>query len=112
MLTREQLKKWGKNAYVYSPPINSIINNRVRIFETMNKYSQGDKVGILSWGTDCDGKKWERQDIINASVSLIIYLDYLFEKWGDGVRSYTLCKPSEMNRLHTWEVTALDTPNG
>ena len=109
---RKQLKKWGKNAHVYSPPINLVINNRAKLHEIVEKNSECGNVGILSFGFDCDGQQWERQDIVRASVSKLIYLEYVFQKWGDGVRSYTLHKPSEMNCLHTWEVTALDTPNG
>ena len=45
---------------------------RLRLLNKLNACAEGGKIGVFTWGSDCDGQKFERSFTVNASVMSVI----------------------------------------
>tara|TARA_Y100001937_G_scaffold92365_1_gene125046 strand:- start:208 stop:495 length:288 start_codon:yes stop_codon:yes gene_type:complete len=84
---RKQCKTYGNGDWLLG---------RLHLFEKLNNLSESGKIGVFTWGSDCDGQKFERSFTVNASVMDVINFERDYYYWADGAQYYSLHKPSEL----------------
>jgi len=84
---RKQCKTYGNGDWLVG---------RERLWYRINSFKEGGKIGVFTWGSDCDGQKFERSYTINASVMDVINFERDYYYWADGAQYYSLHKPSEL----------------
>ena len=84
---RKQCKTYGNGDWLVG---------RLRLFEKLNNLSESGEIGVFTWGSDCDGQKFERSYTINASVMEVMRFESDYYAWADGAQYYSLHKPSEL----------------
>lgn len=84
---RKQCKSYGNGDW---------LADRLRLLNKLNACAEGGKIGVFTWGSDCDGQKFERSFTVNASVMEVINFERDYYYWADGVQYYSLHKPSEL----------------
>ena len=84
---RKQCKTYGNGDWLLG---------RLHLFEKLNNLSESGKIGVFTWGSDCDGQKFERSYTINASVMEVMRFESDYYAWADGAQYYSLHKPSEL----------------
>ena len=84
---RKQCKTYGNGDWLVG---------RLHLFEKLNNLSESGKIGVFTWGSDCDGQKFERSYTINASVMEVMRFESDYYAWADGAQYYSLHKPSEL----------------
>ena len=84
---RKQCKSYGNGDWLVG---------RLRLLNKLNACAEGGKIGVFTWGSDCDGQKFERSFTVNASVMEVINFERDYYYWADGAQYYSLHKPSEL----------------
>ena len=84
---RKQCKSYGNGDWLLA---------REHLWYRINSFKEGGKIGVFTWGSDCDGQKFERSFTVNASVMEVINFERDYYYWADGAQYYSLHKPSEL----------------
>ncbi len=84
---RKQCKTYGNGDWLVG---------RLRLLNKLNNLSESGEIGVFTWGSDCDGQKFERSYTINASVMEVMRFERDYYYWADGAQYYSLHKPSEL----------------
>ena len=84
---RKQCKSYGNGDWLLA---------RKHLWYRINSFKEGGKIGVFTWGSDCDGQKFERSFTVNASVMEVINFERDYDYWADGAQYYSLHRPSEL----------------
>ena len=84
---RKQCKTYGNGDWLVG---------RLRLLNKLNNLSESGEIGVFTWGSDCDGQKFERSYTITASVMEVMRFERDYYYWADGAQYYSLHKPSEL----------------
>jgi hypothetical protein len=84
---RKQCKTYGNGDWLVG---------RLRLLNKLNACAEHGKIGVFTWGSDCDGQKFERSFTVNASVMEVINFERDYYYWADGAQYYSLHRPSEL----------------
>ena len=84
---RKQCKSYGNGDWLVG---------RLRLLNKLNAYAEYGKIGVFTWGSDCDGQKFERSYTINASVMEVMRFESDYYEWADGAQNYSLHITSEL----------------
>ena len=82
---RKQCKTYGNGDWLVG---------RLRLLNKLNNLSESGEIGVFTWGSDCDGQKFERSYTINASVMEVMRFERDYYYWADGAQYFSLHIPS------------------
>ena len=84
---RKQCKSYGNGDWLVG---------RLHLLNKLEACAENGKIGVFTWGSDCDGQKFERHTIIGGSVMEVIQFERDYYYWADGAQYYSLHRPSEL----------------
>ena len=84
---RKQCKSYGNGDWLVG---------RLHLLNKLNACAEDGKIGVFTWGSDCDGQKFERSFTVSASVMEVMRFESDYYDWADGAQYYSLHRPSEL----------------
>mgnify|MGYP001198729905 CR=1 FL=1 len=94
MITKKMKRALRKQCKTYAN--NDWLVDRLRLLNKLKACAEFGKIGVFTWGSDCDGVKFERSFTIIASVMEVINFERDYDYWADGAQYYSLHRPSEL----------------